>query len=81
MTEEEMRKLKKGDLVVCVKDYKDQFTRGKLYRVRRINESSILPVMEDDNGVPNGWNSKFFVSINSEYLDPEERELLNLLYG
>ena len=42
----------KGDTVECLKDYNEQFTKGKLYT---ITEDGYRVNCYDDRGVKNGW--------------------------
>lgn len=67
-------KLKKGDLVVCLKDYPwvrmgmpAEFTQGKVYKVINFgtgfNYNQII-VEADDSGKQNWLFSKCFIKIN-----------------
>lgn len=54
---------KAGDLVECLGDVLDQFTKGKIYTVadRVSPENDAVPVVMDDRGgMSNGWNARFF---------------------
>ncbi len=58
VTEEEPKAFKVGDYVRCLKDYGDEFTKGKIYKLIGINPFSIE--MIDDRGVENGWSPHWF---------------------
>lgn len=57
------RNWKRGDVVECVSDYSNQFTRGKFYTLRsdyREEEYSVKIFKDDTGDTFNGWNPENF---------------------
>lgn len=57
----------KGEYLKCIKSYGDQFTKDRLYKQRRDNNSSSYgSVIVDDNGTPNGVGAHFVKATKEE---------------
>lgn len=66
--------LKKGDLVECLRTHKNQFTKGKTYRLSMDDSSwGMISIEADDAGNPNGWRAEHFKLV------PEEKKMTNPL--
>ena len=59
----------KGDKVICLKSYSDQFTKGKIYTVMKANAGHIN--LYDDRDVSNGWGARHF-KLYKPKVNPEE---------
>lgn len=55
----EMTEFKKGDWVRCTHNAFDEFTAGKIYKVRKDGDDHCC-VESDDSGRENGWSGKYF---------------------
>lgn len=48
------------EYVMCLHDYKDQFTKGRIYKVLELGDS-VYYIKEDDLGKENGWDKSYFL--------------------
>lgn len=64
--------------VLCLVNYKAQFTRGKIYKIRRVPqiEHDWISIEEDDSKQPNGWCKRFFILL----FDEKKAKLARLFY-
>lgn len=59
----------KGEWVVCLKSYSDQFTKDKLYQLQEDCLYSTLSIAKDDlDSTTNGWGKEFFRKAKIEEL-------------
>lgn len=84
-----MDKKKFPNYIVCIENYKNEFTKGKVYKLDKNNEyhrnlapwktsilaNSWISVIADDRNEPNGWSG-----VNFRLLTKEELEVINALY-
>ena len=56
---------KKCAKVRCLADYKDQFTKGKIYKILGVTDDW-CSIEADDSGKPNGWGTRNFELIEEE---------------
>jgi hypothetical protein len=64
-----MTKFKAGDIVEALDSFGGTFTKGRCYLVESVSEMfglTYVNVKEDDRGVPNGWNPRFFRKIEKK---------------
>lgn len=62
---------KKGDKVECLKSYDDQFTKGKIYTIKRnqLTDNGYIGVdiaLDDKGSTSNGWSAQFFKLVTKE---------------
>lgn len=57
---------KPGDLVMCLSNYEDQFTKGNTYKVLAYHEAINYIDMVDDLGDKNSWGAKYFKLVKSQ---------------
>ena len=63
------------------KDYENQFTTGKVYKIRKDDGGNLIynkewvSIEEDDSGYPNGWCRQYFILI------PKMNKLIRLFYS
>lgn len=69
-----------GDYVACLSNHRGQFTRGKLYKVRYVNDASI-GVVADDRGEKNGWGVEHFERANCWSNFVRRRQALAMTQG
>ena len=50
----------KGDVVECMENHSNQFTKGWLYALDRDNTPRSIMVLADDRGESNGWGTENF---------------------
>jgi len=50
----------KGDVVECMENYSNQFTKGRLYILAHDNTPRSITVLADDTGESNGWAARKF---------------------
>lgn len=57
-------KIKKGDNLLCLFDFKDQFTKGKIYKAIKYTENEYVTLI-DDLGMVNGWHKDYFQNLRN----------------
>jgi hypothetical protein len=63
---------KPGERVRCLRNFFDEFTKGKIYIVKEMLDSNqIVFLKKDDKGFTNGLQTESFESVEKEYFYKE----------
>ena len=67
-----MSEFKKGDKIRCLKNFHTEFTRGKIYEVKKYpGRFGFVEVVKDDRGAFNGWAPKNFELFDEDLIYSE----------
>lgn len=76
-----MSKFKKGDYVLCIKSYRDQFSKSRIYKVTGFYGYGNIHVEKDDVGsFTNGIHKSHFIPLGKKYPTNDVLEIVELLY-